>query len=281
MTLNTITKKLNVYTADEKLNTFFDIYRSGIDLEIDVFLNKLYGYKKYISWSEQYFKISRYFNYEQDVLNIEKFILNLPVFANQSRQVTWDKNFGIDFNQFNQTHYAMSDIGSVNLNEFDKLSFSKSMSIDNQLMLQEYQKIMPPDYPPVHSVSDLTNLPSKLKEKFAVEFINKNGVTSWLEQDRQNKINKYLPGYHSAKETIDQMIKLGIIISGPPIKKQTLQEKRKVIKNFNQCVEQYNQWIIDYPELGMPITDSDVDNQCLQEQNFWLCNNQQNQLKLN
>lgn len=279
LTLTTVTKKLNVYTAPEKINTFFDIYQSGIELDTQVFLGKLRAYADYIKWSEQYFEISRYFNYEQDVVNIEKFILNLPVFANQSNLVTWDKNFGINFNQYNQTHYAMSDLGGVDLNSFDRISFTNTLLINDQSALQKYQKTALPEWPAVHSTQDLANLPCEIKEKFSTEVgTADHGIIPLLDQSRQNTIGSYLSGYHQANDTINQMVKLGIIINGPPIKKQTLQEKQKIIKNFDRCIELYNRWILNYPELGGPISQTDIDNSCQQEQNFWYSNDQLLQL---
>jgi hypothetical protein len=270
MTLNTITKKLNVYDAYEKIDAFFDLYQQGIDLDINAFNGKLFAYKRYVDWSEQHFEISRYFNYEDDVPNIEQFILNLPMFSNQPQLTTWDKNFGISFNQFNQTHYAMSDIGSLDLNQVNRLSFEETLLLENTDAVKEYQQLAPADWPAVNSLQDLKNLPSEIKQDFLTNTaIHQQGVVPLLEPARQEKIKSCLPGYHLATHTINQMVDLGIIINGPPIKKQTLKEKQKIIKNFNQCVDAYNRWIINYPELGKPVNYNDINDRCCQEQNFW------------
>jgi hypothetical protein len=270
MTLNSVTKKLNVYNTYEKIDAFFDLYQHGIDLDVDVFTSKLLAYKNYIDWSEQYFEISRYFNYEEDVPNIERFILNLPMFSRQRQLITWDKNFGISFNEFNQAHYAMSDIGGINLTQFNKLSFEETMLLENPNTVKKYQQLAPASWPAVYSLEDLKNLPSEIKHDFLTNnVIESQGIVPLLDVSRQDKIRACLPGYHQANDTINQMIDLGIIITGPPIKKQTLQEKQKIIKNFSQCVDIYNQWIINYPELGMPVSSSDIADRGLQEQNFW------------
>ena len=67
MTLNTITKKLNVFNAYEKIDTFYEIYKSGVTLDPVVFTNHLWSYKQYVKWSEQHFDIASYFNYEKDI----------------------------------------------------------------------------------------------------------------------------------------------------------------------------------------------------------------------
>jgi hypothetical protein len=260
MALNTITKKLNVYSANEKINTFFDMYQSGIEIDTNVFLNKLYGYKNYIKWSEQYFKISRYFNYEQDVPNIEKFILNLPVFASQSNLVTWNKNFGIDFNDYNRTHFALSDIGSLNFSNQDP----------NEHDLVEYQKDALPEWPAVSTVSDLTSLPAEIKKEFQLSrYKNSEWKVSFLDQEKQAHVNACFNQYQTAQQTIDQMVSLGIIISGPPIKKQTLADKKKIIKNFDQCVEIYNQWAVKNSDVAKEMSSDDVNNQNTHENSFW------------
>jgi hypothetical protein len=257
LTLTSITKKLNVYTAAEKIDTFFNFYHQGVTVDPDIFVHKLELYKKYIDWSNQHFEISRLFNYEQDVPEIEKFILDLPVFAGQKNLVTWDKNFGIDFNDFNRTHYALSDIGSLN--------FNQQLSKNDELLM--YQKDALPEWPAAHSLDDLNNLPVKIKKEFQILCADKN--TSFLDAKKQNYVESCYKGYQIAQKTINQMVDLGIIISGPPIKKQTLSDKKKMINNFDQCVETYNRWIRNNPEIGTEITDSSVHSQTAQENNFW------------
>jgi hypothetical protein len=65
------------------------------------------------------------------------------------------------------------------------------------------------------------------------------------------------------------MIKLGIIISGPPIKKQTLAEKAKIIKNFDQLTEIYNHWTTNNTSVATPIVAENVFNQIQTETQFW------------
>lgn len=65
------------------------------------------------------------------------------------------------------------------------------------------------------------------------------------------------------------MQKLGILISGPPIKKQTLGDKRRIIKNFNDLIKIYNRWIDKNPGIAEPIDDSTIQNQISCESEFW------------
>jgi hypothetical protein len=65
------------------------------------------------------------------------------------------------------------------------------------------------------------------------------------------------------------MIDLGIIINGPPIKKQTLSDKQKTIRNFDQLIEIYNNWALTHPEMVSPVSDQDLVNKTHTESEFW------------
>jgi hypothetical protein len=49
----------------------------------------------------------------------------------------------------------------------------------------------------------------------------------------------------------------GTLVSGVPIKLQTLAEKKKIIKNFDECVEVYNNWV-DENNMGEKYTSEDI-----------------------
>jgi hypothetical protein len=58
---------------------------------------------------------------------------------------------------------------------------------------------------------------------------------------------------------MNKMMESGIIISKPPIKKQTLAEKKHMIRNYQQLLNVYNQWIEKNPSMGNPL-DNDILN---------------------
>lgn len=267
MTLNAVTKKLNVYSPHEKIETFHKIYRSGIELDEQVFVRQLNQYKNYISWSEQHFNIGSYFNYERDVPKIENFILDLPMFANFKEPVTWQKNFGITFNSWNKMHYARSDIGNLLLENPQEV---EQLVLEQPGILEYYQTFAPEPWPAVHSNEDINNLPAVVKTQLLNQYIQTDGILSLLPQKRQENLAHLREGYTLAQNTIEQMVNLGIVISGPPIKKQTLGEKRKIVKNFDALTEIYNAWAEVHPELGKQITDDGLIAQAQQETQFWL-----------
>lgn len=267
MTLNKITKKLNVYDAYEKIDAFYEIYKSGVTLDPTVFVSQLNAYKLYIEWSSQYFDVGAYFNYEQDVPRLEQFILDLPIFSSQSNKITWQNNFGISFNSWNQMHYIRSDINSLAL--WDS-GYTVNKLISNSVdQVEDYQQHAPKQWPAVYSTVDIDNLPVAIKQQWTRDIISREGIVSVLSQEKQHSLAPYKPGYDLAQKTINQMIELGIIINGPPIKKQTLTEKRKIIKNFDDLVEIYNKWIVHNPDIASPMTDQNFKDHTQTEDQFW------------
>ena len=266
MTLSTVTKKLNVYDVYEKIDTFYDLYKSGINLNTAVFERQLTAYKNYMAWSEQYFDIGAYFHYEKDIPRLEQYILSLPVFAAQAQQVTWDQNFGHSFNDWNQMHYIRSDPGA--------LSCLPSQAKEKLLLaipdpVADYQQHSPPEMPAVHSAADLAALPEHVVNTWARDVIGRTGVVPFLDSAHQQKLAPYQSGYTLAKNTIDQMVRLGIMVNGPPIKKQTMHDKHQMIKNFDELVEVYNRWIEQNPGVGQPVDHSTVQTQISKESDFW------------
>ena len=265
MTLSTVTKKLNVYDVYEKVDTFYDMYKSGVNLDATVFERQLTAYKNYLTWSEQYFDIGAYFHYEKDIPRLEQYILNLPVFAAQTNHITWDQNFGHSFNDWNQMHYIRSNPSA--------LSCLPAQAVEKLLLsrdpVEDYQQHSRPEMPPVYSAADLAALPEHVVNTWTRDVICRTGVVPLLDSQKQQKLAPYQAGYALAKQTIDQMIQLGIMVSGPPIKKQTLDDKHQIIKNFNELIDVYNRWIEQNPSIGEPIDRDKIQNQISTESNFW------------
>jgi hypothetical protein len=266
MTLNTITKKLNVYDTYEKIDTFYEIYKSGVTLDPAVFERQLDAYKLYIDWSEQHFDIASYFNYEQDIPRLEQYILDLPVFSSQSNRVTWNQNFGISFNDWNKMHYARSDLNYLPL---EKPSDLKKAILERTDVVKHYQQHAPEHWPAVNSLEDVANLPLDLQQQWTHDVIHREGILSLLNESQQQALSSFKHGYNQAQQTINQMIDLGIIRSGPPIKKQTLSDKQKTIRNFDQLIEIYNNWALAHSDIVSPVTDQDLVNKTHTESEFW------------
>jgi hypothetical protein len=232
--LNKITKRLNVYSAEEKVHTFLNLYRDCIEIDPDGLRTGFENYERYLKWCNDHFHISSHFNYEQDVPNIENYVLGLPVFAAQKKRVSWHDTFGLSFNDWNRCHRITSDIGSIALNAPDQL-----------LKLDYNSEFRPGGGDLVNSI--VTNLP----------------------QEQQDFFTANARKFSDASQAISRMGALGIMPSGIPIKKQTFAEKRFMIKNFQECTDVYNEWIGRNPTVGQPIDTTDMTQHIQAELEFW------------
>jgi hypothetical protein len=244
MSLNAVTKKLNVYSHEEKINTFVDLYSSKVTIDTGVFMHKLNEYRDYVTWSNEYFNVGSFFYYDQHLENIEQYILNLPVFNSQKNKITWTEKFGIDFYNWNRMHHISSNIGAL-------LSAPESVN-----GLLDYKKDL-------HNDQSINGLPVALKESAAQLIISQSGPAAiqFLKQHHQ--------GFDNVNSAIRKMQQLDIIVTPPPIKKQTLSEKMHIINNFDQCLDLYNTWIGGHPDLGTPLSNMDIQSKAEKEYLFW------------
>ena len=125
----------------------------------------------------------------------------------------WEDIFGINWHDWNKCHKLSSDL----------------IFADLPKLLEGQQEISDID----------SNLPilKKFYNNLPVteqKFLNDNGV-------------KYVKTY----KRIDELVENRTIITGVPIKLQTMAEKNLLIKNFNECLIWYNEWADknDYPTM--------------------------------
>ena len=234
--INSITKKLNVYNAQEKIDTFIDLYRKKITVDSQSLLVHLNRYKDYLAWSARHFTIGSYFHYEQHLPSIEKYILGLPIFAGQPRLQTWKETYDIEFETWNRCHYYGSNLGSIALADHNQLQIAdQSQSADNQLAT-----------------------------------LAKSHVLQLLPQDQKDFLHHNQEKYSQTQQSHRRMQELGILVGTVPIKKQTLAEKLFMVQNVDQCVETYNRWLESHPEVDADPADLDsLKNQAKQEWQIW------------
>jgi hypothetical protein len=126
----TASRQLNVYTAEEKARVFHDLYQHGIRVDRENMLKYLDAYVDYIAWSQRHFDISCYFDYEQHLCDIEKFILDLPMFHGNRHRLTWQQQFGITWQDWNRCHYLINDTSLLTHEKTPLLGHDKSLSRD-------------------------------------------------------------------------------------------------------------------------------------------------------
>ena len=222
----TASKKLNVYTHAEKIDTFYNIYKNGITINETTLTNYLYSYKEYLKWSDTHFRVASYFDYEKDLKDIEKYILNLDIFPNKEKK-SWNDIFDIEWSDWNKCHKLISDVGSM---DPKLLEYDITTSTSTELVLD------------------------KLKSNLSLV--------------DQNYLIEHSKKYVSAYKGIEQLVKQGALVTGIPIKLQTMAEKKKVIKNFDECVEVYNKWV-DQNHLGTKYTNDELKQIANEEVKNW------------
>ena len=65
--------------------------------------------------------------------------------------------------------------------------------------------------------------------------------TLYVSKEKAAYIKKNLPKYKEAFDQIDRARDSGFLVSNIPIKLQTFEEKKQLIKNFDECIDYYNQ----------------------------------------
>lgn len=209
----THTKTLNAYSHVEKINLFYDLYKTKITIPPETMVKYLDQYKQYLSWVDNHFTVGQYFNYEKDLLNIEQYVLDLPIFGGQPR-ITWEDTFGINFENWNKCHYLLSDISGIGP-QLQNSNSTKLLGYNDALELVSQQDLIVPN--------------------------DRNVVSSLGELD-QKFLSHHGEDYLKVYNAINQLVKDKILVSPVPIKLQTFLEKKLLIKNFNQCVDVYNEW---------------------------------------
>lgn len=268
--INNITKKLNVYGHHEKIATFLDMYIDPVTLDEQVLHDKLIAYQDYINWSSDHFNVGSYFHYDRDLDRIEDFILDLPIWPSNNIKMTWQEKFGLQFNDWNRCHHIPSDLGSIaeSGERMCQILVDRTTGITEETV-RLYQQRALPEWPAVHSVSDLERLPTTVKSEFST--LIKSKPLDFASHQVRKFMAHHASAYQRAQSAIERMQELDIIVSPPPIKKQTLREKMSIVKNIDRCLEIYNQWIVQNPALGKPLSREDLEIQALAENAFWRC----------
>jgi hypothetical protein len=288
--LSKITKKLNVYSGAEKIDTFFDLYKTGIDIDPNSLIQTLNAYSSYLKWCNDHFNVASYFYYDEHLPCIEKYILGLPIFSKQTKLLSWQDNFDMDFDTWNQCRYIESDLGTLALDHpmnFTQLADQTKtikISIGDQLFLAGYQRVADPSWPSISTIDEYKNLPlhirNEVEEKHGLSLstgtalVNQTKLTQPLSEllptDHQNFLDQHQHKYQTALTDISNMVETGVLVSPPPVKKQTLAEKKHIIKNYNHLLEVYNQWIVLNPDIGLPLEESTLDQFAQAERARWI-----------
>lgn len=104
----TESKKLNVYSFEEKYNTYKNIHDHKMAVDPSVLTSYLQKYDEYLQWVDAHFHVNAYFDYEDDMPRIEDYVLSLNVFNDIKTKLTWEDYFNISWSDWNRMHYLLS-----------------------------------------------------------------------------------------------------------------------------------------------------------------------------
>lgn len=285
--INKVTKKLNVYSSGEKIESFLDLYKDKIHIDQENLLKSLDDYKSYISWCD-HFEIGSYFEYEKDIPNLEQFIFDLPVFTNKEKIKSWKDVYGLTFNDWNKCHFYTGDIGAIALDKTKNYnSFIEHLRSPNETdkflpweseELASYYDVADDSWPKIDNPMQLHNLNENIKEEIekvhnirlpVMEKQESYALANHLPTHQLDFLVKHKKEYVDAVKSMEKMTELGIMISGPPMKKQTFAEKKLLVKNFEQCLTTFNQWALQNPEIASPLEQEEIKNACDAENIQW------------
>jgi hypothetical protein len=240
-------KKLNVYSPEEKVNAFADIYKNGVTAHKEFVESKLNDYKDYLQWVDVYFDVQSYFNYDDYINNVEEYILNLDFMTSEDN--TWQDMFGIEFSDWNTMYKTIPDcvlkepegktktLRFMDLSDIEKY---KTLAGSSWPTLEQYIAGGDANNENVNNeiVEAMPEVKSITVPEGALDFMSRH-LESYVKTSQeleQLSINGYLPIVGKPE---------GKTVSSLPVKLQTLKEKLEIIKNVDECIEWYNDWVTE------------------------------------
>ena len=187
-------KKLNVFDFAEKYNTYKTIHEKGIDIDKMTMEKYLNQYDEYIQWVDSHFNVSAYFNYEDDLPNIEQFILNLNVFKQDNHTITWQDKFGISWDDWNKTHYLLSLVPfgqefTQEEKDFIKININLYTMVRNYTQDMQFDGLLVSGMPiKIHTMAEKSKIVHNLE--YCLDTYN-----NWITQKNPN----YAIGYQPAE----------------------------------------------------------------------------------
>lgn len=254
-------KRLNVYSINEKVDVFKDIYKNGVTCNKSGFFARLQAYKDYIEWTNKHFDVQSCFKYEDVIDNLEEYILGLD-FMQGSKDNKWEDMFGIDFKSWNKCHKGFSDLALLP-SDGDK-EFKPVL-----VTPQDWKNMKGESWPEYNEADDVNSLPVDDKIKNEIDTLtdaqsNTFNVSKEKFEFLKNNIALYRDTFHQ----IDEIVKSGLLVTNIPVKLQSFEEKKTLIKNYDECVKWYNDWVNEN-NFGTPFNEEEHIEQINKETSFF------------
>ena len=222
-----VSRSLNVYSAADKFHHFSAVYQNRVQVERANLWRYLDNYVEYLDWVRRHFHVNSYFVYDQHIGNLEKYILDLPIFDSHPQKITWKDTFNIEFADWNRCHYLCSDMSGI------------STQIDPQQLQIGY-----------HDPRGIESI-----ELAPVQSLTVSDVIKGLSVSDQRFLRDHGVRYKRSSQHLEELVENKILVTGVPIKLQTMMEKRLLVRNFAETVEWYNQWV-ERTGVGNPYTEA-------------------------
>jgi hypothetical protein len=222
-----VSRNLNVYSAQDKFRHFAQVYQDRITVDRINLWKYLDNYVEYLDWVDRHFHVNSYFVYDQHMGNLEKYILDLPIFNSHTKKITWQDSFDIEFADWNRCHYLCSDMSGIST-QIDpaqlKIGYNDRRGLESVELAPVTQL----------TVSDVIKSLGPADR----QFLHAHGVR-----------------YKRSSQHLQELVDNKILVTGVPIKLQTMMEKRLLIRNFAETVEWYNEWV-ERRGVGKPYTEA-------------------------
>jgi len=235
------------------VNVFYDLYKQGITGHKEQIFKYLNRYKTYISWCDTHFDIQSYFEYGENIKDIEKYILNLD-FMQGADSNTWMDMFGQSFKDFNTVSRTLPNLI---INQPSKVSNQIELVDNNYISENKYNALKGADWP---EYKDFTkgNLPDIVKNELNEFAIQTAKYSINTDEKTYNFLKTNIEPYQSTVAQLAKLVEDGFLVTSVPLKLQSLKEKQQIIKNYNQCLVWYNEWV-DLNEFGTKQTEENLD----------------------
>lgn len=199
-------------------------------------------YKNFKSWCDQFFHVQSYCYYEDcshTLGSLEEYILNLD-FMQDNPNGTWKDMFGQTFAEFNVYHNLIRPRENVSQERNIKYNVNASLPI----VREQYLTLKGSDWPDIDIIHEYQELPEliiqdikNIDHALAPTIISVSPIGSeFLTNNRRIYLH-----------TIAQFQTLGgtglMVENSITIKRQTLIQKLRHIKNINEVIGWYNSWV--------------------------------------
>ena len=165
----------------------------------------------------------------------------------------WEDMFGQKFDHWNACHRLIPNLFLRNNTDIKN---SKKLLINTcPISNKSWKQIRGTDWPETWNDFGKQELPEIIQQEIESRL---SLQTVQVTNDEYNFFSNNLFAYKKAICHTEKLKDDGFLVSGIPLKLQSLTEKKQIIKNFNECVTWYNQWV-NKNNFGKHYSESELD----------------------